>query len=431
MKRIYILFALLLSFSVVSCVEETEVMMLDDMSINPSEIVLEEGGSMGLELVYSPADYKSGSIKWDSSDKSVATVDQNGQIVALKAGKTVISAIVDGVMALCDVEVLATLDGISLNETSLTLPSGDSFQLVASFSPEDVEVKDLVWSSSDENIASVDQDGMITGLGEGTAVIKVSSGEVEATCEVTVVLVAKVGDFFYSDGTWSSELDQSKEVVGIVFWSGNPCQDDPLLKKDYPECTRGLAIALTEEAMVYQVESSKYYMESGYKGYIQSWIDASGLDCEPIMTGLAVGDCANIVRGYNNTTALVAFNEDESNAQWKLSPIEYLSEFRSQNALPSNTSGWFMPSLKELTLLSEGDFLETVFYHSYACEQLEVINNALSKVDGAMPISVTDYWSSTEYYLQCSMCALGYDGDYPGGSPTSFSEYICRFVFAF
>lgn len=77
---------------------------------------------------------------------------------------------------------------VILNETELTLNKGKKFQLTATMNPED-STDEIWWDSSDEDVATVSDDGLVTAKGPGTATITAmaDSGE-EATCEVTVKL---------------------------------------------------------------------------------------------------------------------------------------------------------------------------------------------------------------------------------------------------
>ena len=82
----------------------------------------------------------------------------------------------------------ADLTGISLNLETLTLKPGETTTLVASFEPDNAEKVELVWSSSDESIATVDENGVVTAIKEGkvTITVKTKDGKFSATCELTV-----------------------------------------------------------------------------------------------------------------------------------------------------------------------------------------------------------------------------------------------------
>lgn len=77
------------------------------------------------------------------------------------------------------------VESVSLNQTTLTLAVGETFQLEATVLPEDAEVT-LSWESSDAAVATVSSDGLVTGIADGSASISVTAGDQQAVCEVTV-----------------------------------------------------------------------------------------------------------------------------------------------------------------------------------------------------------------------------------------------------
>lgn len=89
------------------------------------------------------------------------------------------------------------------------------------------------------------------------------------------VVPAEIGDFYYDDGTWSSELDGSKEVIGIVFYAGDPTAEDPALKADFPECTNGLVVSLAADDGItsWQSEYQTYWDEQ--EGFVGRWAEAN------------------------------------------------------------------------------------------------------------------------------------------------------------
>lgn len=120
-------------------------------------------------------------VKWKSSKKSVATVSPSGKITAKKAGKTTITATVEGVKAKCVVTVKKPT--ISLNKTKLTLYAGDKKTLTATVKGKSQTVK---WTSSNKAVASVSSNGKITAKKKGTATITAKANGVKVKCKVTV-----------------------------------------------------------------------------------------------------------------------------------------------------------------------------------------------------------------------------------------------------
>ena len=117
---------------------------------------------------------------WKSNRTSVANVDENGYVTALKHGTALITATVDGIKKICEVTVKPPV--IKLSKTSVTLKPGDEITLVANVSSGNTPK----WISKKTSIASVSQKGIIRAKKAGTAIITVSEDGAKAICTVTV-----------------------------------------------------------------------------------------------------------------------------------------------------------------------------------------------------------------------------------------------------
>ena len=128
-------------------------------------------------------------MTWSSSDASIATVDNNGKVTAVKEGFATITAKAGEKSATCTVTVsknVIAVTSVTLNKSSLSLKEGDFETLVATVKPDDATDKAVTWSSSDASIATVDNNGKVTAVKEGSATITAKAGEKSATCSVTV-----------------------------------------------------------------------------------------------------------------------------------------------------------------------------------------------------------------------------------------------------
>ena len=81
-----------------------------------------------------------------------------------------------------DIEV----SGVSLNQTEVTLKTGETFTLVATVSPSDASDPTVTWTSDNSSVATVDNNGKVTTVATGTANVKATAGAFSATCKVTV-----------------------------------------------------------------------------------------------------------------------------------------------------------------------------------------------------------------------------------------------------
>ncbi len=122
-------------------------------------------------------------VKWETSDKTVATVS-GGKVTGKKTGTATITATANGVSASCNVTVTEGL--ISINEEKILLYAGglkaDTKQLKTNAAKKDV----VTWSSSDMNVATVNDKGLVTPVAAGTAIVSVECGGKTDTCVVTV-----------------------------------------------------------------------------------------------------------------------------------------------------------------------------------------------------------------------------------------------------
>lgn len=146
------------------------------VNLNESKITLYRGQSFKLYATVSSG------IKptWKTNKKSVAVIDDNGTVTAIKHGTAVITATVDGVSKRCEVVVLQPTITISPDE--FTMKKGEDFVLKADVSSGNLPV----WSSSNQNVAVVDQTGKVTGLKKGRAYIYASEDGVKVRCTVNV-----------------------------------------------------------------------------------------------------------------------------------------------------------------------------------------------------------------------------------------------------
>lgn len=146
------------------------------ISINPSSLSLYR-----LETKQLTASVSTGHIpKWRSSKSSVATVDENGKVTAVKHGTAKITATVDGVSKSCTITVKQPK--IKLSSSSLALKAGETHRLTATVSSGNVPE----WSTSNMNVVSVDQNGILTARQKGRAYIYAREDGIKTSCIVTV-----------------------------------------------------------------------------------------------------------------------------------------------------------------------------------------------------------------------------------------------------
>ena len=168
-----------------TCVVTVET-PIESITLDKTELEMVKGDTETLTVTINPETAKEVKVTWSSSDEKIATVDETGKVTAVGAGEATITAKAGGKEATCKVTVKVPVESITLDKTSLTLKEGATAVLVATVKPDDATDKTVTWSSSDETIATVDNNGKVTGIKEGEATVTAKAGDKTATCKVTV-----------------------------------------------------------------------------------------------------------------------------------------------------------------------------------------------------------------------------------------------------
>ena len=162
--------------------------------LDKTELTLNKGMKYSLAMTVTPATFTD-EVSWKSTDANVAAIAEDGTVTAKGVGQATIKVIVGDVSATCKVNVVQPVTSISLNKTSLEMTALDTYQLQASVYPSDANNKEVSWESSDEKVATVDENGLVQAKEKGTAVITVKAkdgSEVSKNCKVTVKNTAYV-----------------------------------------------------------------------------------------------------------------------------------------------------------------------------------------------------------------------------------------------
>lgn len=147
---------------------------------------------------YTPSGASPETIEWTSSNPSVISIDNDGNISAKAEGTATISALVDGNLNSNEITLTSIrgVESIALNENSLELAKDDSANLSVTYNPANVdsELKGVTFKSANPSVASVDPDGKVTAKGSGETTItatSVSNANAYATCVVKVIVPIK------------------------------------------------------------------------------------------------------------------------------------------------------------------------------------------------------------------------------------------------
>lgn len=263
--------------------------------LDPVEMEVEVGETFTIEATVEPENAGDKTVVWESDDESVATVD-GGNVTAVAPGTAKIIARAGGVSAECAVTVKAVpVSSIVLDPVEKEIEAGQSFTITAEVQPENATDKTVVWTSSDESVATV-ADGVVTAVAAGNATITAASGDASATCEVTVT--PKPGEEPVAD-------IKQDWTVGELF--------------DYEQYGKGIVFQVGDNFI--KVVS---FVENAYKSF-------SPYGVEPICTD------TKLVDGKSVTDALVEAGT--------------ISQYQAADWARSKGEFWYIPTIVELTEL--------------------------------------------------------------------------------
>lgn len=198
------------------------------ITLDKTELLLIKGASQKLMAISQPAASRYDSLTWKSSDETVVTVAADGTVTAsaTKSGTAAVTATAmvgtTELTAVCTVIVMTEATELRITEDTVKLaPPGGSYKvshtLQIGVEPTNSYAGTVVWSSSNETVATVDANGKVTALGAGTTTITASNGTLSDTCTVTV---ASDGERL-SGGTFETEDWNTDAWTYFLIKDGN------------------------------------------------------------------------------------------------------------------------------------------------------------------------------------------------------------------
>lgn len=250
MKKLLSALALLTAFAMVatSCDDDDTVtddqqpskIPVESVTITPATASVVAGQTLTtLKAEVKPENATDKTVTWGiRGDKdAIATIDpKTGVVTGVSASDEPIKvyATADGKIGFCEVTVTAApirVEKVELNKTELPLFVGRSETLTATITPENATYPTVTWTTSDDKIATVDENGKVTAVAEGRATITATADEVSATCQVIVsipdISVTAVSNIADGDniaikgvGLKAGDQVQLEAVVGEAYTSG-------------------------------------------------------------------------------------------------------------------------------------------------------------------------------------------------------------------
>ena len=201
------------------------------------DVKLNDGNETSIEATVSPADATDVKVSYASTDEAVATVDKDGKVQILQPGECdiVTTLTQEGkkvVEKKTHIKAFYEVEGITLDKTEGILTAGNTVTLNATVLPEEIADETIVtWTSSDEKVATVDENGKVTAIAAGEATITANAGEKSTTYKLTVQAKKVVQN---TTSNKSSNKGNTSSGTGSSAPASNPAPAQPAAPAEQP-----------------------------------------------------------------------------------------------------------------------------------------------------------------------------------------------------
>ena len=361
-----------------------ENLSIDEISgvgISKKELKLLNGASETLTATVTEG--VTGTIKWETSDASVATVE-NGKVTAVgTSGTATITVKVDGTdySDTCTVSIVQKVTAITAE--NLTVGKNGTGKIKVTTTPSGL-VEDLTYTSGATNIATVAQDGTVTGVAEGTATITIKgkvSTNVSTTCTVTVT---------------KARVDLTAEQI-----AANKEKYYGKVARNYTQGGLTYRIFYVDTENKFGDGANTVYLKADYKDEKALTTDISSLTTDDIQKYKNMNPVWNAARG---TVAQSSWNNNEKASAWLCAPSQwttYVDSTKANYAIGAPSADMYVASYNDVPHTEVGNNTLGLKYSSPG--YIYTLNGAQST------ISNSDYWTGTD-----SLDYKGYNSMYAG-----------------
>ena len=199
------------------------------------DVKLNDGNETTVEATVSPADATDVKVSYASTDEAVATVDKDGKVQILQPGECdIVTTLTQEDKKVVEkkthIKAYYEVEGITLDKTEGILTAGNTVALNATVLPEEIADETTVtWTSSDEKVATVDENGKVTAIAAGEATITANAGEKSATYKLTVQ-AKKVAQTTMNKNTNKGNTSSSSNTAP----ANNPAPAQPAAPAEQP-----------------------------------------------------------------------------------------------------------------------------------------------------------------------------------------------------
>ena len=361
--------------------------LVTGVSLNASTVKMYVGQSYQLIHTIKPSNATNKGVTWSSSNTDVVSVDQNGNIKALKDGTAKIRVTAkdgSGKYAEASVTVESSkptnilVTGVSLNASTVKMYVGQSYQLIHTIKPSNATNKGVTWSSSNTNVVSV-SNGKIVGKSSGKARITVTTNDGRYSAYTDVTVINRPSSNSSSSSKPSSSSSSGSSISSSIDIIKNTIE---LNKGSEEKLEYKLSQDLTDSIIIWKSSNTDVAV---VKNGIVSAISDGEATITATINGKDIKDTCKVIVKKLDLTGIVFEDESLSISVGKTLKL-------TLNALPSGAD---LPSLKwdvdNIEILSVSD--EGVIKGINVGEAIVTVSSMDGKYSASINIVVTPYVS--------------------------------------
>ena len=224
-----------------TCANVDTIYPATGVSLSKTTAAMHAGQTLQLQAIVAPVTATDKAVVWTTNHPEIATVDENGLVTTIKGGTVVITATTNDnkLVAQCEITVTVPVTGIELSYNETTAYVDDSFDMGYFFAPTNPTNIGVSWSTSDNKVATVSENGEVTIVGVGNATITVTTedGEYTASCAITAERYINVEEIVLEKNEITLRVGNSAKLNASVLPAN---ATDPYVSYVITEDTEGI-----------------------------------------------------------------------------------------------------------------------------------------------------------------------------------------------
>lgn len=329
---------------------EDNVISVSKITLNRSYLDLDINETYKLIATVTPNNATYKTVTWKSSNTSVATVNSNGEVSARRAGTATITATADGlsVSATIYVNGVIPVSNIVINKSSLDLEVGETYTLSATVYPSNATNKNISWSSSNTNVATINSNGKVTAKNPGSTLIRATADGLTTSIWVYVEKAST------NSGTYCKQKTQTDYFINLE-------EKNKYSSKNYTLEYYGMNMKNAT------VINAGYVYDRDYD-YIRSYLN------NPKVTTVASLNYLDYLPTNYKTSALTKENFSynitqtyQKNGRWYIDVSYKVNNYNNVNPRISNYLGsyvYYVPLFFQIEYIDLDDCISTREYNS-------------------------------------------------------------------